>query len=108
MSLLLLTYYVGHVLTYYVGHVRCVRRLNWRERGFVLSATRECADLSFMSRALKEIILSINQIVIHSRGVESFAIYTINFSIHGRNKRFFNKLYEVSRAESSIYVVKIT
>ena len=37
-----------------------------------------------------------------SRGVESFSISTINFSIHGSNKRFFDKLYEGSRAESGI------
>ena len=42
------------------------------------------------------------------RGVESFTIFTINFSIHGSIKRFFDKLKEGSRAESSIYVVKIT
>ena len=41
-------------------------------------------------------------------GVESFTIYTINFSIHGSNKRIFDKLYKGSRAESSKYVVKIT
>ena len=39
------------------------------------------------------------------RGVESFTISTINFNIHGSNKRFFDKLFEGSRAESSIYVV---
>ena len=31
------------------------------------------------------------------RGVESFTISTINLSIHGSNKRFFDKLYEGSR-----------
>ena len=41
------------------------------------------------------------------QGVESFTIPTINFSIHGSNKRFFDKLYEGSRAKSSIYVVKM-
>ena len=41
------------------------------------------------------------------RGVESFTISTINFSIHNSNKIFFNILYEDSRAESSIYVFKI-
>ena len=39
-----------------------------------------------------------------NRGVESFTISTINFSIHGSNKRFFDKLYEGFRVESSIYV----
>ena len=38
------------------------------------------------------------------RWVESFNISTINLSIHGSNERFFDKLYEGSRAESSIYV----
>ena len=33
---------------------------------------------------------------------------TINFRIHVSNKRFFDRLYEGSRTESSIYVVKIT
>jgi len=42
-----------------------------------------------------------------SSGVESFTIFTINFSIHGSNKRFFDNIYEGSRAESSIHVVKI-
>ena len=42
------------------------------------------------------------------RGVESFTISAIYFSIDCSNKRFFNKLYEGDRAESSIYVVKIT
>ena len=34
-------------------------------------------------------------------------LLSISCSIHGSNKRSFNKLYECSRAESSIYVVKI-
>ena len=38
------------------------------------------------------------------REVESFTIYTINFSIHGSYKRFFDKLYEDSRDQSSIFV----
>jgi len=42
-----------------------------------------------------------------SSGVESFTIFTINFSIHGSNKRFFDNIYVGSRAESSIHVVKI-
>ena len=33
------------------------------------------------------------------RGVESFTISTINVSIHCSNNRFFDKLYEGSRAE---------
>jgi len=37
------------------------------------------------------------------RGVESFTISNISFSILGSNKRFFDKLFEGSRAESSIY-----
>ena len=48
------------------------------------------------------------KIIILYYPVESFTITTINFSIHGSNKRFFDKLYEGSRAESSIYAVKIT
>ena len=39
---------------------------------------------------------------------KSFTISTINLSIHGNNNRFFDKLYEGSRAESSINVFKIT
>ena len=40
--------------------------------------------------------------------IESFTISTINFSIHGSNKRFVDKLYEGSRPdETSIYVLKI-
>ena len=42
------------------------------------------------------------------RGGDSFTIYTINFSTNGSNKIFVDKSYEGSRAESSIYVVKIT
>ena len=42
-----------------------------------------------------------------SRGVESFTITTINFSTHGSNKRFFDKLNEGSRAESNRYVLKL-
>ena len=42
------------------------------------------------------------------RGIESLTISTINFSIHGSNKNFFDKLCEGSRAESCIYVVKTT
>ena len=36
------------------------------------------------------------EISIYIRGVESFTISTINFSIQGSNKRFFDKLYESS------------
>ena len=43
-----------------------------------------------------------------SRGVESFTISSINFSILGSNKRFFDKLYDGSWSESSIYIAKIT
>ena len=39
------------------------------------------------------------QNILNSRGVESFTISTFNFSIHGRYKRLFDKLYEGSRAE---------
>ena len=43
----------------------------------------------------------------NKQGVDSFTISTINFSIHGSSeKRFFDKLYEGARAESSIYNVK--
>jgi len=35
----------------------------------------------------------------------SLTIYTINFSIHGSNKRFFDKLNEGSRFVSSIYIL---
>ena len=42
-----------------------------------------------------------------NRRVESSTLSTINFSIHGSNKRFSEKLYEGSKAESSMYVVKI-
>ena len=43
-----------------------------------------------------------------NRGVESFTISNINFSIHGSNKRFFDTFYESSWAESSINFGKIT
>ena len=42
------------------------------------------------------------------RGVESSTISSINFSILGSNKRFFDKLYDGSWSESSIYIAKIT
>ena len=42
------------------------------------------------------------------RGVESSTISSINFSILGSNKRFFDKLYGGSWSESSIYIPKIT
>ena len=42
------------------------------------------------------------------RGVESSTISSINFSILGSNKRFFDKLYDGSWSNSSIYIAKIT
>ena len=42
------------------------------------------------------------------RGVESSTISFINFSILGSNNRFFDKLYDGSWSESSIYIAKIT
>ena len=41
-------------------------------------------------------------------GVESSTISFINFSILGSNNRFFDKLYDGSWSESSIYIAKIT
>ena len=43
-----------------------------------------------------------------NRGVESSTISFINFSILGSNNRFFDKLYDGSWSESSIYIAKIT
>ena len=42
--------------------------------------------------------------MVSTQGVESSTISTINFSILGSNKRFFDKLYEGSWSESSIYI----
>ena len=42
------------------------------------------------------------------QGVESSTISSINFSILGSNKRFFDKLYDGSWSKSSIYNAKIT
>ena len=42
------------------------------------------------------------------RGVESSTISSINSRILGSNKRFFDKLYDGSWSESSIYIAKIT
>ena len=38
------------------------------------------------------------------RGVESSTMSFINFSILGSNNRFFDKLYDCSWSESSIYI----
>ena len=38
------------------------------------------------------------------RGIESSTISSINFSILGSNNRFFDKLYDGSWSESSIYI----
>ena len=43
---------------------------------------------------------------VNTEGDESYTISTINFGIHGSNKKFL-KLYEGSRAKSSIYDVKL-
>ena len=43
-----------------------------------------------------------------NRRVESSTISSIDFSILGSNKRFFDKLYGGSWSESSIFIAKIT
>ena len=69
---------------------------------------RSAVKVYFIFRLRIEILQENKDPYSRIRGVVSFTIFTINFSIHGSNKWFFDKLYEGCGAESSIYVVKIT
>ena len=75
---------------------------------------REVADslatLDTEKAALKDSfeVLGKGSTVSDIRGVESSTISFINFSILGSNNRFFDKLYDGSWSESSIYIAKIT
>ena len=51
---------------------------------------------------------SLRLFVAQYKGVESSTISSINFRILGSNKRFFDKLFDGSWSESSIYIAKIT
>ena len=59
-----------------------------------LSSDRQTDRVSYRGASLLKMSLS--------GGLKSYTISTINLSIYGSNKWFFDKLYEGSRAESSI------
>ena len=71
----------------------------------------QTADISALARSLDRpevhMSCSVHKCELYiCGGVESFTISTINLSIHGRNKRFFDKLYEGSRGETMLAVLR--
>ena len=76
-----------------------------------MTVLQSIAYYLYNKTSMDEVLVSTQQVIAFvklDRGVESSTISFINFSVLGSNNRFFDKLYDGSRPESSIYIAKIT